>query len=108
MPKPLAGVLPIIHTPFRDDDALDVESLRRQIDWAYAQGADGMGTGMVSELLRLASDERLALTEQIVQISAGRGAVFAGGGAESINQALAYAQGGEQGGCDAVMAIPPV
>jgi 4-hydroxy-tetrahydrodipicolinate synthase len=104
----LQGVLPIVHTPFKDDDTLDLESLRREIDWAYAQGADGMGTGMVSELLRLTADERLALTEQIVQISAGRGAVFAGVGAESVNQALAYAKGAERAGCDGMMAIPPV
>src|SRR5437868_10582347 len=65
MARPLQGVLPIVHTPFRDDDSLDIASLRREIDWAYGQGADGMGTGMVSELLRLSGDERVALTEQI-------------------------------------------
>jgi 4-hydroxy-tetrahydrodipicolinate synthase len=108
MPKRLAGVLPIVHTPFLDDDSIDLASLRREIDWAYSQGADGMGTGMVSELLRLTSDERIALTEHIVAFSAGRGAVFAGVGAESSRQALAYAQAAERAGCDAVMAIPPV
>ena len=28
----IRGVLPIAHTPFRDDDSIDFESLRRQID----------------------------------------------------------------------------
>src|SRR5215831_8696409 len=108
MTKRLQGVLPIVHTPFTDADEVDVATLKREIDWAYAQGADGLGTGMVSELLRLTYDERIALTHYIAQMSAGRGAVFAGVGAESTKQAQVYAKEAEKAGCDAVMAVPPV
>ena len=59
MARRLQGVLPIVHTPFTDSDEIDVAALQREIDWAYAQGADGLGTGMVSELLRLTFDERM-------------------------------------------------
>src|SRR6266699_4087372 len=108
MVKRLQGVLPIVHTPFTNDDDIDVATLKRQIDWAYAQGADGLGTGMVSELLRLTFDERIALSHHIAEMSAGRGAVFAGVGAESTKQALIYAKAAEKAGCDGVMAVPPV
>jgi dihydrodipicolinate synthase/N-acetylneuraminate lyase len=108
MTRRLHGVLPIVHTPFTEDGDIDVAILRREIDWAYAQGADGLGTGMVSELLRLTQDERIALTHHIAEMSAGRGAVFAGVGAESTRQALVYARAAEKAGCDAVMAVPPV
>ena len=108
MPRRLHGVLPIVHTPFTDGGDIDVATLRREIDWAYAQGADGLGTGMVSELLRLTQDERIALTNHIAEMSGGRGAVFAGVGAESTKQALLYAKTAEKAGCDAVMAVPPV
>jgi 4-hydroxy-tetrahydrodipicolinate synthase len=108
MPRYLHGVLPIVHTPFTENGDIDVPTLRREIDWAYAQGADGLGTGMVSELLRLTADERITLTQHIAEMSAGRGAVFAGVGAESTTQALLYARAAEKAGCDAVMAIPPV
>ena len=108
MPKTLHGVLPIVHTPFTDDDQIDRTALRREIDWAYEIGADGMGTGMVSEILRLTTDERRQLIELIVEYSRGRGAVFAAVGAESGKQALAYAQHAERAGCDAVMAAPPL
>ena len=104
----LHGVLPIVHTPFTESGDIDTATLKREIDWAYAQGADGLGTGMVSELLRLTYDERIALTHQIAEMSAGRGAVFAGVGAESTKQALIYARAAETAGCDAVMAVPPV
>jgi 4-hydroxy-tetrahydrodipicolinate synthase len=100
--------LPIAHTPFLADDSLDVDSLRRQIDWAYQVGADGFGTGMVSELLRLTFDERVLLTEKLAEINSGRGPFFAGVGAESTKQALQYAQRAERAGADAVMAIPPI
>jgi dihydrodipicolinate synthase/N-acetylneuraminate lyase len=108
MPRRLAGVLPIVHTTFLDTDELDAVALRREIDWGFAQGADGLGTGLVSELLRLTSAERQQLTERVVELTAGRGPVFAGVGAESTQQALAYARAAERAGCDAVMAVPPM
>ena len=104
----IGGVLPIAHTPFLNDDSIDFESLRRQIDWAFSVGADGFGTGMVSELLRLTFHERVALTEALGAINAGRGTFVAGVGAESTNQAIEYAKIAEKAGASAVMAIPPL
>src|SRR5687768_929988 len=108
MSKTLQGVLPIVHTPFTDADEIDALALRREIDWAFEQGIDGLGTGMVSELLRLTARERQVLAEHLVQMTAGRGAVFMAVGAESTQQALEYAAVAEREGCDAIMAAPPV
>jgi 4-hydroxy-tetrahydrodipicolinate synthase len=107
MPRRLQGVLPIVHTPFTDADEIDEAVLRREVDWIFTVGADGLGTGMVSELLRLTIDERRRLTERLVEATAGRGAVFAGVGAESTRQAVELAVAAERAGCDAVMAVPP-
>ena len=104
----LHGLLPIAHTPLNDDDTIDLVSLRREVDWAFAQGADGLGTGMVSELLRLTASERRALHERLVEFTSGRGAVFAGVGAESTRQALEFVEQAGRAGCDAVMAVPPL
>ncbi len=108
MPKSISGVLPVVHTPFDDRDEIDVESLERLVDWAFAQGADGCCTGMVSELLRLTCDERLDLTRRLGRLAADRGVVVIGVGAESTKQAVEYARCAEESGCDAVMAIPPI
>ena len=108
MTTELRGVLPIIQTPFLDNDEIDYTTLRREIDWAYEQGADGLGTGMVSELLRLTAAERIELTHRLAEFNARRGALFMSVGAESTKQALEYARTAEQAGCDAVMAIPPI
>ena len=104
----IAGVLPIAHTPFLDDDSIDEESLARQVDWAFAQGAAGYCTGMVSELLRLTAEERVHLTRLLGQLKQERGVFVAGIGAESTRQAVEYGRVAEEAGADAVMAIPPV
>jgi dihydrodipicolinate synthase/N-acetylneuraminate lyase len=108
MPRPLHGVLAIAHTPFTDTDEIDAAALRREVDWVFAQGADGLGTGMVSETFRLTADERVRLAELLVEFAAGRGPVFAAVGAESTKQALAFTTAAERAGCDAVMAVPPL
>jgi 4-hydroxy-tetrahydrodipicolinate synthase len=108
MSQRIAGVLPVVHTPFLEDESIDYESLASQIEWAFAQRADGYCTGMVSELLRLATEERIELNETLAEANAGRGVFIAGVGAESTRQSLQYAQAAEDCGCDAIMAIPPV
>lgn len=108
MPRQLAGVLAIAHTPFTDSDEIDGAAFKRAVDWAFAVGADGLGTGMVSETFKLTHDERLRLTELLVESAAGRGPTFAAVGAESTKQALAFARAAERAGCDAVMAVPPL
>jgi 4-hydroxy-tetrahydrodipicolinate synthase len=108
MPKKLAGVLAIAHTPFTDSDEIDAAALKRAVDWSFDVGADGIGTGMVSETLKLTTDERIALTKMLVEFVGGRGPVFAAVGAESTKQSLAFAVAAERAGCDAVMAVPPL
>jgi len=108
MPKPLHGVLAIAHTPFTDDDEIDRVALKKSTDWTFYVGADGLGTGMVSETLKLTSDERLSLAEMLVEYTAGRGPVFAAVGAESTKQSLVLAVAAERAGCDAVMVVPPL
>src|SRR5262245_29211559 len=108
MPKPLHGVLPIVQAPFLDSDEIDFATLKREADWAFAHGIDGLGTGMVSELLKLTAAERQTLADQLVEFAAGRGPVFMGVGAESSRQSVEYARGAEKAGCDAVMATPPI
>jgi 4-hydroxy-tetrahydrodipicolinate synthase len=108
MPKQLRGVLAIAHTPFNDADEIDHLALKRSIDWAFAVGADGIGTGMVSETFKLTHLERLSLAKMLVQFVAGRGPVFVAVGAESTKQSLDFTVAAEQVGCDAVMAVPPL
>jgi len=104
----IAGVLPVAHTPFFEDESIDYDSLARQIDWAFEQGAQGFCTGMVSELLRLTSAERIELNRRLAEMRFQRGVFVAGVGSESTRLSLEYARAAESAGCDALMATPPV
>lgn len=106
--RPLAGVLPVLSTPFTDTEDLDPDALAREIDWLFGHGVDGVVTAMVSEFLRLDPDERRALAEATVAAVAGRGAVVLSVGAESTRQSLRLAEHAVECGADAVMVNPPL
>ena len=107
-PKPLAGVLPVLQTPFFDDETIDDHALRREIDWLFEQGVDGVVVAMVSEVLRLSHDERKTLAQLACRFVDGRGTVTISVGAESTKVAEELARHAEDAGAHAVMAIPPV
>ncbi|MFZ9090947.1 MAG: dihydrodipicolinate synthase family protein [Planctomycetaceae bacterium] len=104
----IAGIIPVVHTPFDKDQSIDFESFQRQIEWAFQQPIHGLCTGMVSELLRLSPTERFHLTEALVSWTRGRGVVVVGIGAESTKQALEFGHHAAAAGAAGVMAIPPV
>ena len=108
MTSNIEGVLPILHTPFDARDEIDRDSLRREIDWAFEQGVSGVCSAMVSEILRLTSEERIELNRLIVEMTEGRGIVVASVGAESAKQAVYFARAAADAGCGAIMAIPPI
>ncbi len=106
--RELRGVLPVFQTPYHPDETLDWPTLEKEIAWLYDCGADGIVMAMVSETLRLSSEERLQLAEAACKFGSSRGAVIISVGAESSKVAESYAQHAEKIGADAVMAIPPV
>lgn len=104
----LGGVLPVFQTPFKDDESLDLEALAREIDWLFEKGADGIVMAMVSETLRLSSEERDELATAACQLTRGRGPVVISVGAESTKVAERHARHAQACGATAVMAIPPI
>jgi len=104
----LRGVLAVFQTPWLADETLDLETLEREIAWLYECGAHGIVMAMVSETLRLSSEEREALAAASCRFGRDRGVVVISVGAESSKVAERYAQHAEEVGAHAVMAIPPV
>ena len=108
MPTALSGVLPVFQTPFHDDESIDFETLRREIDWLFDRGADGIVMAMVSETLRLSTDERQSLAEHACRYGLPRGSVVISVGAESSHTAERLARHATDVGATALMAIPPI
>ena len=106
--KTVTGVLPVFQTPFHLDESIDFETLTREIDWLFEEGANGIVMAMVSEVLRLSDQERNTLTEKSCALANGRGPVVISVGAESSLQAESFARHAEARGAAALMAIPPV
>ena len=100
MKQPLRGVLPVVHTPFTEEDEIDWDCLDAEVAWALAAGAHGYCTGMVSELLRLSDKERRELTRRLARHARQGRPFIASVGAESCEQAIANAQFAEEVGCD--------
>jgi 4-hydroxy-tetrahydrodipicolinate synthase len=107
-PRELRGVLPVFQTPYHADETIDFATLEREIAWLCDAGADGIVLAMVSEALRLSSEERMELAEAACKFGKPRGVVVISVGAESSKVVERYANHAQVIGADAVMAIPPV
>ena len=101
------GVLAVFQTPFSEAGTIDHQVMRDQFDWLFGNGADGVVFGMVSELLRLSSEERDELVTLTCSLARGRGPSVVSVGAESIDVAVRHARHAQDAGANAVMAAPP-
>ncbi len=107
-PAKLRGVFPVFQTPWLEDETVDRETLQREIAWLYEHGAHGIVLAMVSEVLRLSSEEREELAALACQHGRAQGAVVISVGAEASKVAERYARHAESAGAAALMAIPPI
>lgn len=104
----IKGVLPVLSTPYNDDESIDLDTLDREIDWLFEQGADGVVLAMVSEVLRLATDEREQLADHVCRRACHQGTVVISVGGESAHITERLTKSAEASGAHALMAIPPV
>lgn len=106
------GLFTIPVTPFTDDGALDVDSLRRVVAFCVQSGAHGIVSPVnVSEFTTLTPAERETVARTIVgetrrASEPGHVPVVAGVGAPTTAEAVRYAQRAEDSGADAVIAMP--
>ena len=74
------GFIPVMLTPFRENGAVDFETLTRLTEFYLDAGAAGLfATCLSSEMYELTPEERLAVTRHVVQAAAGRVPVVATG-----------------------------
>ena len=75
----LSGVIPILATPFHDDESLDLASLARLIEFSGSLGVTGVTVlGVLGESNRLTDAERSSLIRTAVEASAGKFPVIVG------------------------------
>jgi 4-hydroxy-tetrahydrodipicolinate synthase len=102
------GSLVAIVTPMTDDGALDLDALRRLVDWHIAEGTDGIVVvGTTGESPTVSYDEHCLLIRTTVEQAAGRVPVIAGTGANSTSEAIELTECAKAAGAQAGLSVVP-
>ena len=104
----LEGVFSVLPTPFLEDGAVDLKSLRRVVDLFIAAGVNGLtALGVTGEVARLNDAERQTVLETVIHQAAGRVALVAGATADGLRTCIEYTRAAKDAGAEAVMISPP-
>lgn len=105
--KPFSGVIPILATPFNDDESLDLPSWQRMIEFMVGLGVDGITIlGVLGESNRLNDHEREALIKAAVTTVNKRIPIVVGTSFSGSAAAAYLSRMAEDLGADAVMVTP--
>lgn len=101
------GIYPILPTPFTDTGDLDIDSLRRLIDFQKEAGVSGVAIlGFLGEAHKLADSERNTVVKTVLEQADGDLAVWVGVRALGTMGAIEQAQAAEALGATAVFVAP--
>jgi 4-hydroxy-tetrahydrodipicolinate synthase len=101
------GIIPILATPFRDDESLDLESWQRLLEFMIALGVDGVTIlGVLGESNRLLDHERETLIKSAVKVVNKRVPVVVGASHSGTQAAHYLSRMAQDLGADAVMVTP--
>lgn len=101
------GVYPILPTPFVDSGELDIDSLRKLIDFQKKAGVTGVAIlGFMGEAHKLSEAERQTVVKTVVDQSAGDLEVWVGVRALGTMGSIEQALGAQSLGADAVFVAP--
>ena len=104
----LSGIFPPIPTPFRQDESLDLDSLKSNIArWNDEPLAGYVVAGSNGEAVALSFEERFELVGAAREAIPQDRLLIAGAGAESTRQTIAIAEGMRSEGADAIIVVTP-
>ena len=104
----ITGSLVAIVTPMNEDGSLDLEGMRRLIDYHVEQGTDAIVVvGTSGESPTVSVEEHHELISLTVKHVAGRIPVIAGAGANSTAEAVEMTRFAKQAGADAALSVVP-
>ena len=101
------GIFAIPMTPWTDNDAIDEDGLRAEIDFICDSAAGILVPVLVSEFQALSEDERRLMMRLPVEQAKGRVPVIVNVAAENTPLAVSYAHYAREVNADGVIAMPP-
>ena len=106
--KAITGSIVAIVTPMFEDGSLDLDGLRKLVDFHVQEGTDAMVVvGTTGESPTVDVEEHHQLIKVVVEQAAGRIPVIAGTGANSTSEAIEHTIFAKQAGADAALSVVP-
>ncbi|MCC6286259.1 MAG: dihydrodipicolinate synthase family protein [Chitinophagaceae bacterium] len=108
--KLLEGIVPIIPTPFTENEEIDEAALRRLVDFACSCGIEAACLpAYASEFYKLTDDEKLQVVKIAVDQAKGRIKIVAQSNHPSLKSAIRLAQANVANGADIIsLAVPRI
>lgn len=104
----LHGITPVMATCFRDDDTIDDDVLRKQIDFAIDAGAAAVcGPGFGAEFYKMSDMERYHFVDVLVEHTGKRVPAIAATSSGSTYSTIEFSRHAQQVGADCVMVTAP-
>lgn len=104
----IKGIISPIVTPMNEDESINLEELRRQVDRQIEAGIHGIFPfGTNGEGYILNGDEKKLVLETVIDQVAGRVPVYAGTGCISTKETIEQCKMAEAAGADILSAITP-
>lgn len=106
----IQGVIPIIPTPFTENEEIDEAALRKLVDFACTCGIQAACLpAYASEFYKLTDEEKLQVVKIAVDQAKGRIRIVAQSNHPSLRSAIRLAQANEKNGADIVsLAVPRI
>lgn len=102
------GYIPAITTPFTEQGRLDLNSLRRLLEWLAGEGMHGLVVaGTTGEWFSMSSEEKEALFRAVGEVLKGELPLIAGCNAFTADTAIANAVTAAENGFDGILLTPP-
>ncbi len=102
------GSMPALITPFTSDGELDLDTLKKLVDWHIAEGSHGLvPVGTTGESPTLSHEEHREVIAEVVRAAAGRVPVIAGAGSNSTREGIGLIQYAQEAGADGALVVTP-
>ncbi len=108
MTSKITGIFNILATPFTADTALDIDSLKKLVEFQLDKGAYGLTIlGVLGEAAKMNVDERRQVVETVIETVAGRVPVVVGTSHEDLATCISLSKAAFASGAAGVMIAPP-
>ncbi len=104
----LSGSIVALVTPFKSDDEVDYDSLKKLVEFHVESGTNGIvAVGTTGESATLTIEEHVKVVKKVVEFSDGRLPVIAGTGANATHEAVTFSHLLNGSGIAAILSVTP-